>query len=68
MNPSSSFGHKWILVAIDYFTKWTKEIALKDATKYFIIEFLDGIMTRFGAPSTIISDNEKSFLGAQIYA
>ena len=41
---------------------------MKDATKSSIVEFLDGIITRFGAPSTIISDNAKSFVGAKISA
>lgn len=68
INPPSSSGHKWILAAIDYFTRWTEEVALKDATESIVVEFLDGIVTRFGAPSTIISDNAKSFVGAQICA
>lgn len=41
-------------------------ISLKDAKKSSVVEFLDGIVTRFGAPSTIILDNAKSFVGAQI--
>ena len=56
------------LAAIDYFTRWTEAIALKDATKSSVVEFLDGIVTKFRAPSTIISDNAKSFVGAQICA
>ena len=68
INPPSSFGHKWILAATDYFTRWTEAVALKDAIESLVVEFLDGIVTRFGAPSTIISDNEKSFVGAQICA
>ena len=64
INPPSSSGHKWILSATDYFTRWTEVVALKDATEYLVVEFLDGIVTRFGAPSTIISNNAKSFVGA----
>lgn len=36
--------------------------------KSSVVEFLNGIVTRFGAPSTIISDNAKSFVGAHICA
>ena len=32
-----------------------------------MVEFLDSIVTRFGVPSTIISDNAKAFVGAHIY-
>ena len=41
---------------------------MEDAIKSSLVEFLDGIVTRFGAPSTIILDNAKSFVGAQICA
>ena len=62
INPPSIYVHKWILAATNYFTKWIEVITLKDATKSSVVKFLDGIVTRFGAPSTIISDNAKSLL------
>jgi hypothetical protein len=64
INPPSSSSHKWILATTNYFTKWIEVIALEDATESFFIEFLDGIMTKFGAPSIITLDNTKSFVGA----
>ena len=66
INPPSSIGHKWILATIDYFIRWIEAIDLKDATENLVVEFLDGIVTRFGAPSTIISDNAKYFVGRHI--
>lgn len=39
---------------------------MKDATESSVVEFLDGIVTKFGAASTIISDNAKSFVGSHI--
>ena len=36
--------------------------------KNLVVEFLDGIVTRFGAPSTIISNNAKSFVGTHIFS
>ena len=64
INPPSSASHKWILAAIDYFTRWIEVVALKDATKNLVVEVVDGIVTRFGTPSTIILDNslEKSIM------
>ena len=67
INPPYSFVHEYILATTYYFTKWTEAIALKDVTKSLVIEFLDGIATRFVAPLTIILDNAKSFIGAQIF-
>ena len=66
INPPSNAGHKWKLPTIDYFTRWIEALSLKDATKNLVVEFLDGIVTRFGAPSTIISYNAKSFIGIHI--
>ena len=66
MNASSNAGHKWILDTIDQFTSWIEVVALKDAIENLVVEFLDGIVTRFGAPSTIISNNAKFFVGTHI--
>ncbi|GLJ40341.1 hypothetical protein SUGI_0829410 [Cryptomeria japonica] len=59
--PLSSIGHKWILATIDYFRRWTEVATLKDATKHLVVYFLEGILTRYGAPSTIISENTNAF-------
>ena len=45
--------------ATNYFTRWIKASAMG---------FLDGIVTRFGVPSTIISNNAKSFVGTHIFS
>lgn len=66
INPPSSAGHKWILAATDYFTRWTEVVALRDVTEASVLEFLEGIVTRFGFPSTIISNNARAFVGTQI--
>ena len=50
IKPPSSSSHKWILVAIDYFKIWIEVVALRDATNALVVEFLDGIVTRFGVP------------------
>ena len=68
INPPSSSGHKWILATTNYFIRWIDAISLKDATKSLVVEFLDGIVTKFDKTSTIILDNAKSFVQAQICA
>jgi hypothetical protein len=62
INLPYSTSNKWILIVAYHFTRWIEEIALRDVIAASILEFLDGIMARFGAPSTIIFDNTKVFV------
>jgi hypothetical protein len=49
--PSSSKGHKFILAATDYFTKWVEAIPLKMATSKDVLAFIkEHIVYRFGIP------------------
>jgi transposase InsO family protein len=60
--PSSSKGHKFILVATDYFTKWVEAILLKSATSKDLIAFLkEHIVHRFGIPQTITTNQGTMF-------
>ena len=53
---------KFLLVAIDYFTKWVKAEALATITEAKIRSFMwKNIICRFGIPMTIISDNGRKF-------
>ena len=50
-------GYIWILVAIEYFTKWTKEIPLHKATGGEMTNFIkENIIVWFRVPHRIISD------------
>jgi hypothetical protein len=40
IHPSSSKGHRFVLVAIDYFTKWTEVVPLKNMTHKEVINFM----------------------------
>lgn len=40
INPASSKGHKYIIVDIDYFTKWLEAITLKSVTMDNVIDFI----------------------------
>ncbi|XP_070016011.1 uncharacterized protein [Nicotiana sylvestris] len=58
IEPKVPNGHRFILVAIDYFTKWVKAITFKAVTKKSVVDFVhSNIICRFGIPKTIITDN-----------
>ena len=58
---------KFLLVAIDYFTKWAEAQPLAIITKSKIQNFVwKNIVYRFGIPRMIISDNGRQFLIAEI--
>jgi hypothetical protein len=48
IHPTSSGQHRWILTAIDYFTKWIEDIPTRNDSHRVIIGFLEDIIERFG--------------------
>ena len=58
--PQGKGQVKFLLVAIDYFTKWVEVEALAMITEVRIRSFVwRNIICRFGIPLTIISDNGR---------
>ncbi|XP_070036431.1 uncharacterized protein [Nicotiana tomentosiformis] len=54
----ASNGHRFILVAIDYFTKWVEAVTFKAVTKKEVVDFVhSNIICRFNIPKTIITNN-----------
>jgi len=66
INPPSSAGHRWILTATDYFTRWTEAVALKESNESVVLNFYCDLVSRFGVPESIISDNALAFVGLRI--
>jgi transposase InsO family protein len=55
------------LTATDYFTKWVEAIPTKWATDKVVMDFLeDKIITRFGVPAKITTDNAKAFSSTEL--
>ncbi|KAI5343406.1 hypothetical protein L3X38_011282 [Prunus dulcis] len=58
----SSFGYIYILVVVDYVSKWVEATATRTNDHKVVFNFLkDMIFTRFGAPRAIISDGGNHF-------
>ncbi|KAI5335268.1 hypothetical protein L3X38_025401 [Prunus dulcis] len=58
----SSFGYLYILVAVDYVSKWVEATATRTNDHKVVLNFLkDMIFTRFGTPRAIISDGGSHF-------
>ena len=69
INPPSSKGHRFVLVATDYFTKWTEAVPLKNMTYREVIEFItEHIIHRFGIPQTLTMDQGSSFISKEVRA
>jgi hypothetical protein len=57
IHPVSSKGYRFILVATDYFTKWTEAIPLRNMTYQEVITFMhEHIIYRFGVPESLTTD------------
>ena len=64
----SSFGNLYILLAIDYVSKWVQAIACPINDTIIMVGFIQrNILSRFGAPRTIISD-EGSHFAKKVFA
>ncbi|XP_049363322.1 uncharacterized protein LOC125828061 [Solanum verrucosum] len=58
IEPPASNGHRFILVAINYFKKWVEASTYKVVTKKVVADFVhNNIVRRFGIPESIITDN-----------
>nr|GEZ97927.1 reverse transcriptase domain-containing protein [Tanacetum cinerariifolium] len=62
----SSRGNKYILVAVDYLSKWVEAKALPTNDARVVCKFLKSLFARFGSPRAIISDRGTHFCNDQI--
>ncbi|WKA02008.1 hypothetical protein VitviT2T_020249 [Vitis vinifera] len=57
ISPKSSSGHEFILVAIDYFTKWVEAASYVRLTSSRVASFIRShIIYRYGVPHELIFD------------
>nr|GFA81898.1 reverse transcriptase domain-containing protein [Tanacetum cinerariifolium] len=61
----SSKGNKYILVAVDYLSKWVEAKALPINDARVVVKFLKSLFSRFDTPQAIISDRGTYFCNDQ---
>ncbi|XP_045802291.1 uncharacterized protein LOC123895859 [Trifolium pratense] len=67
IRPASSKNQRYILVGIDYFTKWIEVVALTNVDQEAVINFIQNhIIYRFGLPKTITTDQGTLFVGRKM--
>ena len=65
IHPRASNGHEYILVAVDYFTKWVEAASYKVLNSKKVSQFIQtNIICRYGVPFEVISDNGSHFQDA----
>nr|GEZ29029.1 reverse transcriptase domain-containing protein [Tanacetum cinerariifolium] len=61
----SSKGNKYILVVVDYLSKWVEAKVLPINDARVVVKFLKSLFFRFGTPKAIISDRGTHFCNDQ---
>ena len=63
----SSYGNAYILVVIDYVSKWVEAVATPKNDAKIVVKFLKkNIFSRFGVPRVLISDGGSHFYNVQL--
>ena len=57
----NSFGKLYILVVVDYVSKWVEAIACRTNDHKVVVKFRENVFAQFGTPRAIISDGGKYF-------
>nr|GFB56481.1 reverse transcriptase domain-containing protein [Tanacetum cinerariifolium] len=61
----SSKENKYILITVDYLSKWVEVKALPTNDARVVVKFLKSLFSRFGIPRAIISDRRAHFCNDQ---
>eukprot|EP00253_Pinus_taeda_P022198 PITA_22198 len=61
-NPTLAGGHGYIIVAVDYFTKWAEAMpTLNNNDEMTSLFFFNYVVSRFGVPQAIVTDHGLHF-------
>ena len=62
MRPNASNGHKYIVVAIDYFSRWIEAESFGTLKAKQMAKFIEkSLICRYGGPHHIVTDNGVQF-------
>ena len=59
--PRAPGGYRYLYVAIDKFTKWAEMEAVRTIPAGSAVKFIKRLVSRFGLPNCIITDNSSQF-------
>ena len=57
---------KYLLVMVDKFTKWIEAVPVMTAESGTVIDFISGVVHRYGVPHSIITDNGTNFTADEV--
>ena len=60
--PPTRNNNKYIIVLVDYLTKWVEAEPLKTVEAEDVIKFLKSVFSRHGIPEILITDNSPQFI------
>jgi hypothetical protein len=67
--PGKRIGDRYIITSTEYLTRWAKEREVKDYSATTVARFIfDDIITRFGCPKILMSDQGTHFINKIIEA
>ncbi|KAK1646629.1 hypothetical protein QYE76_064434 [Lolium multiflorum] len=66
LKKSSPGGHEYLLVAIEKFSKWIEAKPVRKADGATALKFVCSLVTRFGIPHSIITDNGTNFAQGEL--
>ncbi|CAM6122949.1 unnamed protein product [Calypogeia fissa] len=62
--PLTVHHHRYVLVMVEHFSKWIELVALPDkASEGVVYAFLDRVLSHFGAPAEVLTDQGTEFQG-----
>ncbi|XP_021771681.1 uncharacterized protein LOC110735803 [Chenopodium quinoa] len=60
--PEAPYQKKWLIIGIDYFSKWIEAEAASNITEQTVRKFIwQNIITRFGIPKVFVFDHGRQF-------
>lgn len=65
--PDGSYQNKYLIVIVDYFTKWIEAEALVKVILHNILRFYKrNVITRFGVPQSKVTDHNTQFTNIKL--